>query len=189
MPKKSINFEVTGTTKSDNLAGSQATIGWRNRNAFRAGELLSVNLTGYFLCAQIFAPQMRKAGRGSSAPAVTARAKMLGVKRVMLGAEHKLAPWERLRQELGVAAEDCAHIGDDLPDLPLLRRCGLALTVPHAPELVKRHAHYVTDEVREVVERNRSHLVSKPKNERCIRTDDRPGERQNRSLVRPERYT
>ena len=83
---------------------------------------------------------------------------MLGVKRVMLGAEHKLAPWERLCQELGVAAEDCAHIGDDLPDLPLLRRCGLALTVPHAPELVKRHAHYVTrDEggagaVREVCE-------------------------------------
>ena len=81
---------------------------------------------------------------GSSAPAVTARAKMLGVKRVMLGAEHKLAPWERLCQELGVAAQDCAHIGDDLPDLPLLRRCGLAVTVPHAPELVKRHAHYVT---------------------------------------------
>ena len=34
---------------------------------------------------------------GSSAPAVTARAKMLGVTRVVLGAEHKLAPWERLR--------------------------------------------------------------------------------------------
>ncbi|MEO8738964.1 MAG: HAD family hydrolase [Casimicrobiaceae bacterium] len=81
---------------------------------------------------------------GSSAPAVTARARMLGVTRVVLGAEHKLAPWESLRQELGVAPEDCAHIGDDLPDLPLLRRCGLALTVPHAPELVKRHAHYVT---------------------------------------------
>ncbi|HEY4150035.1 MAG TPA: BamA/TamA family outer membrane protein, partial [Chitinophagaceae bacterium] len=48
MPKKSLNFELTGTTKSDNLTGSQATIGWKNRNAFRAGELLSVNLTGGF---------------------------------------------------------------------------------------------------------------------------------------------
>jgi len=81
---------------------------------------------------------------GSSAPAVSARAKMLGVKRVVLGAEHKLVPWERLRHELGVEPEDCAHVGDDLPDLPLLMRCGLAVTVPHAPELVKRHAHYVT---------------------------------------------
>jgi 3-deoxy-D-manno-octulosonate 8-phosphate phosphatase (KDO 8-P phosphatase) len=35
-------------------------------------------------------------------------------------------------------------MGDDLPDVPLLAACGLALTVPHAPDAVKRHAHYVT---------------------------------------------
>lgn len=62
----------------------------------------------------------------------------------MLGAERKIAPWERLRAELGVAAEACAHVGDDLPDVPLLAACGLAITVPHAPDSVKRHAHYVT---------------------------------------------
>ncbi len=81
---------------------------------------------------------------GSSAPAVTRRAKTLSVAHVVLGAENKLAPWERLRAELGMAAEECAHIGDDLPDLPLLLRCGLSATVPHAPEAVKRRAHYVT---------------------------------------------
>ena len=81
---------------------------------------------------------------GSSAPAVTRRARHLGVSHVVLGAENKLAPWERLRQDLGIAAEDCAHIGDDLPDLPLLARCGLAATVPQAPEPIKRQAHYVT---------------------------------------------
>ncbi len=48
MPKKSIDFEVTGTTKSNNLAGSQVSIGWKNRNAFKAGEQLSVNLVGGF---------------------------------------------------------------------------------------------------------------------------------------------
>lgn len=81
---------------------------------------------------------------GSSAPAVTKRAKTLSVAHVLLGAENKLAPWERLRSELGMTAEECAHIGDDLPDLPLLMRCGLSATVPHAPAAVKRRAHYVT---------------------------------------------
>jgi len=81
---------------------------------------------------------------GSSTAAVTRRARHLGVAHVILGAENKLAPWERLRGELGFALEDCAHIGDDLPDLPLLARCGLALTVPHAPEPIRRQAHYVT---------------------------------------------
>ena len=81
---------------------------------------------------------------GSSTPAVTRRARHLGVAHVILGAENKLAPWDRLRTELCFAAEECAHIGDDLPDLPVLARCGLALTVPHAPEAIRRQAHYVT---------------------------------------------
>ena len=81
---------------------------------------------------------------GSSTPAVTRRARHLGVAHVILGAENKLVPWERLRNELGFTPEECAHIGDDLPDLPLLARCGLALTVPHAPEPIRRQAHYVT---------------------------------------------
>ena len=58
---------------------------------------------------------------------------MLGVTHVVLGAANKLAPWEQLRRELGLAPEQCAHIGDDLPDLPILVRCGLAVTVPNAP--------------------------------------------------------
>ncbi len=37
-----------------------------------------------------------------------------------------------------------AYMGDDVVDLPVLRRCGLALTVPDAPLAVKQHAHYVT---------------------------------------------
>jgi 3-deoxy-D-manno-octulosonate 8-phosphate phosphatase (KDO 8-P phosphatase) len=35
-------------------------------------------------------------------------------------------------------------MGDDLIDLPVMLRCGLAITVPAAPSLVKKHAHYVT---------------------------------------------
>ena len=35
-------------------------------------------------------------------------------------------------------------MGDDVVDLPVMRRCGLAVCVPAAPALVKQHAHYIT---------------------------------------------
>jgi 3-deoxy-D-manno-octulosonate 8-phosphate phosphatase (KDO 8-P phosphatase) len=81
---------------------------------------------------------------GSNAPAVAKRAAMLGIARVFQGLENKLDAWERLRAELGFEPEECAHIGDDIPDLPVILRCGLGATVPHAPEQLKRRAHYVT---------------------------------------------
>lgn len=81
---------------------------------------------------------------GSRAPAVAHRARALGIDRLIQGVEDKLGPWEALCAELGVAREACAHIGDDLPDICLLERCGLAATVPHAPAQVKAVAHYVT---------------------------------------------
>lgn len=81
---------------------------------------------------------------GSRAPAVSRRAEDLAVMHVVLGADDKLAAWERLREELGVDAQHCAHIGDDMPDLPVIGRCGLGATVPHAPAALQRAAHYVT---------------------------------------------
>jgi 3-deoxy-D-manno-octulosonate 8-phosphate phosphatase (KDO 8-P phosphatase) len=81
---------------------------------------------------------------GSNAPVVALRARSLGVELVVQGAQDKLAPWQKLVSELDVAPSNCAHIGDDLPDLPVLERCGLALTVPHAPAVLLERAHYVT---------------------------------------------
>ena len=81
---------------------------------------------------------------GSNAPVVAHRARQLGVHRVVQGAEDKVAPWEKLRAELGVAAAACAHVGDDLPDVPLFNRCGLGITVPAASPAVRARAHYVT---------------------------------------------
>src|SRR4029078_264943 len=80
---------------------------------------------------------------GRAAPAATHRAQQLRIPHVVLDAHDKLTPWERLRGELGVAAGECAHIADDLPDVPVLAACGLALTVPHAPAAVRTHAPYV----------------------------------------------
>lgn len=82
---------------------------------------------------------------GSNAPAVGHRARMLGVEHVLLDAGDKLASWTALRRELAIPDAECAHIGDDLPDLPILRVCGFAVAVPHAPAVVREQAHYVTD--------------------------------------------
>jgi 3-deoxy-D-manno-octulosonate 8-phosphate phosphatase (KDO 8-P phosphatase) len=81
---------------------------------------------------------------GSPSESVVHRAKRLGVDHVFRGSDDKLPAWERLCATLGIAPSACAHIGDDLPDLPLMRACVLAATVPHAPDIVKLHAHYVT---------------------------------------------
>ncbi|MDR0249857.1 MAG: HAD-IIIA family hydrolase [Burkholderiales bacterium] len=81
---------------------------------------------------------------GSRAPAVMHRARALGVKHVVMGVFDKLTPWRELCTQLNIAPEACAYIGDDLPDLPLLSVCGLAVAVPYAPEALKQAAHYVT---------------------------------------------
>jgi len=81
---------------------------------------------------------------GSNAPSVAERARALGVARLVQGTEDKLTPWDALRDELRLAPEACAHIGDDLPDLPIITRCGLGISVPHAPAVVRDRAHYVT---------------------------------------------
>lgn len=48
LPKKSLRADINANTKSNNLTGSSITIGWRNRNTFRGGELLSVDATAGF---------------------------------------------------------------------------------------------------------------------------------------------
>ncbi len=48
LPKKSIKLELNGSTKSNNLTGSNLSVSWRNKNTFRGGELLSVTASGGF---------------------------------------------------------------------------------------------------------------------------------------------
>jgi 3-deoxy-D-manno-octulosonate 8-phosphate phosphatase (KDO 8-P phosphatase) len=77
---------------------------------------------------------------GSRSPAVAQRARNLGIGHVVQGAEDKLAAWQTLRGELSLAPEDCAHIGDDLPDLPVIGPLRLGATV-RARRLLRRRAH------------------------------------------------
>jgi 3-deoxy-D-manno-octulosonate 8-phosphate phosphatase (KDO 8-P phosphatase) len=75
---------------------------------------------------------------------VELRARNLGIDLLYQGASEKRTVFEDVLRELGLAAEATCFMGDDVIDLPVLRRCGLAVTVPDAPALVRRHAHYVT---------------------------------------------
>lgn len=81
---------------------------------------------------------------GRNSRCVELRAKNLGIELLYQGAENKLAAYQELIAKLGIASEETAYMGDDVVDLPVLKRCGLALAVPEAPELVRQHVHYVT---------------------------------------------
>lgn len=81
---------------------------------------------------------------GSAAPTVRFRAQRLKVEHVLLDISDKLTAFNQLRERLGIPAQACAHIGDDIPDVPVMRACGFAASVPHAPPAVREHAHYVT---------------------------------------------
>lgn len=81
---------------------------------------------------------------GRTSNVVLHRAKNLNITRIFQGADDKLASYQTLLQETGLRPEQTAYMGDDIVDLPVLRRCGLAITVPGAPEPVMRQVHYVT---------------------------------------------
>lgn len=81
---------------------------------------------------------------GRSSHVVTHRARNLGIDIIHQGAHDKLAVYEALCRELDIAFDTTAYMGDDVVDLPVMRRAGLAITVPAAPELVKAHSHLTT---------------------------------------------
>jgi 3-deoxy-D-manno-octulosonate 8-phosphate phosphatase (KDO 8-P phosphatase) len=80
---------------------------------------------------------------GRNSPAVTLRAAELGVAHVLQGVEDKLAAFAILAAELRVPPAETGFMGDDLIDIPLLRRCGFACAPCEAPELVRSRVHYV----------------------------------------------
>jgi 3-deoxy-D-manno-octulosonate 8-phosphate phosphatase (KDO 8-P phosphatase) len=81
---------------------------------------------------------------GRASPTVVQRAKELGIDLVIQGAEEKLVALRRILSETGLQAEQVCAVGDDLPDLPVLRNCGLGVAVADAVVELKAVASYVT---------------------------------------------
>lgn len=81
---------------------------------------------------------------GRRSHAVERRAAELGIGHVLQGVETKLPAWQELLSRLRLDAAQSAFMGDDLPDLPVLIRCGLALAPANAHEEVRARVHYVS---------------------------------------------
>jgi len=76
---------------------------------------------------------------------VKLRMESLGIEHLYQGQEEKLPAFERLLNKLSLDASEVAYVGDDLVDLPIMTRCGLAITVADAHERVIEQAHWVTE--------------------------------------------
>lgn len=106
----------------------------------------------------------RKAGlvfgiiSGKRSPIVSARARELGIGEVVQRSRDKERDYLKILSKLKVEEREAAFIGDDDPDLPVLRRVGFAAAPSDAMERVKREVHYVCSNrggrgaVREVIE-------------------------------------
>lgn len=81
---------------------------------------------------------------GENTPIVRQRARKLKIEHCFLGVADKVEKASELCRQSGISLEETAFIGDDLNDLPLLRRCGFSGCVPHTPGYVKDKVDYVT---------------------------------------------
>jgi 3-deoxy-D-manno-octulosonate 8-phosphate phosphatase (KDO 8-P phosphatase) len=81
---------------------------------------------------------------GRESAATRARAAELGIQYIYLGCEDKLAALAELKQKVGVLDHEVAYIGDDLIDLPVMRRVGLAIAPANARVEVKQVAELIT---------------------------------------------
>ena len=81
---------------------------------------------------------------GRSSAAVDRRMQELGVQHVVQGCKDKVAAFMEIAAELGVAAEQTAFVGDDIPDLPLLNSVAVSFAVANAVAELREQCAYVT---------------------------------------------
>jgi 3-deoxy-D-manno-octulosonate 8-phosphate phosphatase (KDO 8-P phosphatase) len=95
---------------------------------------------------------------GRHSGAVQKRMAELGVIHVVQGCSDKVLALDELISTLGISTSECAYVGDDIPDLPLLRHVGIAIAVANAVQALHDQCNYSTSNaggrgaVREVCE-------------------------------------
>lgn len=95
-------------------------------------------------------------GRKTNVTAI--RAEQLGIGIVHQKCLKKLPVFEQILKDAGLTAEEAAFVGDDVIDLPLVKRAGLGVAVANAVDELKQHANFITERrggdgaVREVIE-------------------------------------
>ncbi len=81
---------------------------------------------------------------GRKSNSVALRMRNLGIEYVYQGHENKQAAFDEIIEKTGITPEQAAHVGDDLLDLPIMIRVGLAIAVNDANFAVKQRAHWCT---------------------------------------------
>jgi len=81
---------------------------------------------------------------GRNSRAVELRMAELGVEHVVQGCKDKVAALDELAGRLGINIDQCAFVGDDIPDLPLLNAVGFSIAVANAVNAVKAQCDYTT---------------------------------------------
>ncbi len=81
---------------------------------------------------------------GRESPALSRRAREMKMEFIYMKQPLKMPAYEEILEKAGVPDSAVAYVGDDLPDLPLMRRAGLAIAVADAVAEVKQAAHYTT---------------------------------------------
>ena len=82
---------------------------------------------------------------GRTSTAVERRARDLGISYVRQGTWNKIVDFDEVLAEAGVGAGEAAFVGDDVTDIPLMRRSGFAVAVADASPETREAAHYVTN--------------------------------------------
>ena len=86
------------------------------------------------------------------------RGEKLKIDRVYNGVIRKIESYNELKKDYNLQDHEICFIGDDIIDMPLFEKVGLAISVPNAPDYVSKHAHYITSKagghgaVREVID-------------------------------------
>lgn len=81
---------------------------------------------------------------GRTSTIVSRRAAELGISHVFQNISHKPSAGAAFLEAVGVPAERAAHVGDDLPDLPLFEHYGMGISVPNGHPAVRARADFVT---------------------------------------------
>ncbi len=82
---------------------------------------------------------------GRTSHVVSSRAKDLGIQLVFQGSRNKLTDYEAMLRQRQLDDRDVAYVGDDLVDLPVFRRVGLAVAVADAEPYIHAHCHLTTE--------------------------------------------
>ncbi len=82
---------------------------------------------------------------GRCSPMVKRRAKELGIQDIFQASSNKQEAFQSLLKKYHLSKEEVAHVGDDLPDLTIMKQCGLGIAVENANWFVKAQADWKTE--------------------------------------------